>query len=163
MIDIIGGDSQVNSPSPLSPPPPSLSLSLLTLSQSRSFSLLYSGRSLDIVCKDKREYEVWTKGLQVIKNQYPNTAQEFRFFSYTQTLYTHTYSLYMHTHSHTCIHVQALLEGFSDHHAVENYISQNVRGRLQTDGEKIKVDIGTLRTKVLVQESKRNIDLNLTI
>ena len=49
---------------------------------------------------------------------------------------------------------QALLKGFSDHHAVENYISQNVRGRLQTDGEKIKVDIGTLRTKVLVQESK---------
>ena len=35
------------------------------LSQNRSFSLLYSGRSLDIVCKDKREYEVWTRGLQV--------------------------------------------------------------------------------------------------
>ena len=52
------------------------------------------------------------------------------------------------------IYTQALLKGFSDHHAVENYISQNVRGRLQTDGEKIKVDVGTLRTKVLVQESK---------
>lgn len=61
----------------------------------------------------------------------------------------------MYVHSHT--HVQALLDGFSDHHAVENYISQNVRGRLQTDGEKIKVDIGTLRTKVLVQESKMKI------
>ena len=35
------------------------------LSQNRSFSLLYSGRSLDIVCKDKREYEAWTRGLQV--------------------------------------------------------------------------------------------------
>ena len=49
------------------------------------------------------------------------------------------------------------MEGFSDHHAVENYISQNVRGRLLTDGEKIKVDIGTLRTKVLVQEKKEKI------
>ena len=33
--------------------------------QSRSFSLLYSDRSLDIVCKDRREFEVWTTGLQV--------------------------------------------------------------------------------------------------
>ncbi len=33
--------------------------------KARSFSLLYSERSLDIVCKDKREFEVWTTGLQV--------------------------------------------------------------------------------------------------
>ena len=68
-------------------------------------------------------------------------------------MHTHTHTPTL-THTYAYTHVQALLEGFNDHHAVENYISQNVRGRLQTDGEKIKVDIGTLRTKVLVQESK---------
>ena len=42
-----------------------LSVRVSRSSQNRSFSLLYSGRSLDIVCKDKREYEAWTRGLQV--------------------------------------------------------------------------------------------------
>lgn len=54
-----------------------------------------------------------------------------------------------HTHTHT----QALLDGFTDHRAVENFISGDGRNRLQMDGDKIKVDVGTLRTKVLVQES----------
>ena len=45
------------------------------------------------------------------------------------------------------------MDGFIDYRAVENYICQEGRSRLQTDGERIKVDIGTLRTKVLVQES----------
>lgn len=35
------------------------------LPQSLSFSLLYSGRSLDLICKDKREYKVWTTALKV--------------------------------------------------------------------------------------------------
>ena len=45
------------------------------------------------------------------------------------------------------------MDGFIDYRAVENYICQEGRSRLQTDGERIRVDIGTLRTKVLVQES----------
>lgn len=31
-----------------------------------SFSLLYSDRSLDIVCKDKKEFDTWTTALKVI-------------------------------------------------------------------------------------------------
>lgn len=34
--------------------------------ESRSFSLLYSGRSLDIVCTDKKLYDIWTTGLQAL-------------------------------------------------------------------------------------------------
>ena len=37
----------------------------LLLLQALSFSLLYSDRSLDIVCKDKKEFETWTMGLKV--------------------------------------------------------------------------------------------------
>jgi hypothetical protein len=34
--------------------------------ESRSFSVLYGGgRSLDIVCKDKKEFQTWTMGLMV--------------------------------------------------------------------------------------------------
>ena len=33
--------------------------------QSTSFSAMYSDRSLDIVCADRREFEVWTTALQV--------------------------------------------------------------------------------------------------
>ena len=33
--------------------------------ESRSFSLIYGGRSLDIVCKDKKEFLTWTTGLAV--------------------------------------------------------------------------------------------------
>ena len=34
--------------------------------ESRSFSLIYGGgRSLDIVCKDKKEFQTWTTGLMV--------------------------------------------------------------------------------------------------
>lgn len=33
--------------------------------QALSFSLLYSDRSLDIICKDKREFEMWTSGVKV--------------------------------------------------------------------------------------------------
>ena len=39
-----------------------------THTQSRSFSLLYSGRSLDIICKDKKEFETWTTGIQALMN-----------------------------------------------------------------------------------------------
>ena len=31
-----------------------------------SFSLLYSDRSLDIVCKDKKEFDTWTTALKVM-------------------------------------------------------------------------------------------------
>ena len=30
-----------------------------------SFSVLYEKRSLDIVCKDRKEFDTWTKGLEV--------------------------------------------------------------------------------------------------
>lgn len=33
--------------------------------ESRSFSLIYGGRSLDIVCKDRKEFQTWTTGLMV--------------------------------------------------------------------------------------------------
>ena len=33
--------------------------------ESRSFSLIYGGRSLDIVCKDRKEFQTWTTGLKV--------------------------------------------------------------------------------------------------
>ena len=67
------------------------------------------------------------------------------------------------THTHTHTHTQSLLDGFSDHHAVENFISQQGGGKVQTDGEKIKVDVGTLRTKVLVQESKTTVQYNTQV
>lgn len=31
-----------------------------------SFSLLYKDRSLDIVCKDEREFQIWTIGIQYL-------------------------------------------------------------------------------------------------
>ena len=82
--------------------------------QSRSFSLLYSGRSLDIICKDKKEFETWTTG------------------------------------------IEALMNGFADRNAVEAYMS-SLTQRRQTrtlKEDKIKVALGTMRTKVVVQESK---------
>ena len=33
--------------------------------QGVSFSVMMERRSLDIVCKDQREYEAWTRGLEV--------------------------------------------------------------------------------------------------
>ena len=39
--------------------------------QALSFSLLYSDRSLDIICKDKREFEIWTSGIKVHVGGYP--------------------------------------------------------------------------------------------
>ena len=33
--------------------------------ESRSFSVIYGSRSLDIVCKDKKEFQTWTTGLMV--------------------------------------------------------------------------------------------------
>ena len=38
--------------------------------QSMSFSVMYEKRSLDIVCKDIREYEAWTRGLEVFTNRH---------------------------------------------------------------------------------------------
>jgi hypothetical protein len=32
--------------------------------ESTSFSLIYSDRTLDIICKDKREFDVWVTGLK---------------------------------------------------------------------------------------------------
>jgi len=78
--------------------------------ESCSFSLLYSGRSLDIVCKDKREFDVWTTGLQ------------------------------------------ALMNGFNNPDAVETHVSQHVRRQTMTD-DKLKVSLGTLKTKVVVKEN----------
>ena len=37
--------------------------------ESRSFSVIYGGRSLDVVCKDKREFQTWTTGLMVRKGE----------------------------------------------------------------------------------------------
>lgn len=39
---------------------------LITLFQALSFSAMYSDRSLDIVCADRREFDVWTTALQVL-------------------------------------------------------------------------------------------------
>jgi len=42
-----------------------------------SFSLLYKDRTLDIVCKDKREYVIWVQGLQyLIENNSKRPASE---------------------------------------------------------------------------------------
>ena len=37
----------------------------ITLFQALSFSAMYSDRSLDIVCADRREFDAWTTALQV--------------------------------------------------------------------------------------------------
>ena len=69
--------------------------------ESRSFSLIYSGgRSLDIVCKDKREFQTWTTGLMV------------------------GVALALHSVLTLLPVCQALKEGFSDYHSVEQYMSQ---------------------------------------
>ena len=40
-------------------------VNFITLFQALSFSAMYSDRSLDIVCADRREFDVWTTALQV--------------------------------------------------------------------------------------------------
>ena len=51
-----------------------------------------------------------------------------------------------------CGCVQALLDGFHDRAAVDEYTAQ--QGNQTLGEDKIKVALGTLRTKVLVQESE---------
>jgi len=69
------------------------SLLLFNLLQALSFSAMYSDRSLDIVCANRREFEVWTTALQV-----------------------GVVMLYL-----VIIHIflQALLNGFNDREAIE--------------------------------------------
>lgn len=73
-----------------------------------SFSLLYSDRSLDIVCKDKKEFETWTVALQ------------------------------------------ALLNGFNDQEAIDQMLIE--QGGV-TGEDKIQVQLGTMKTTVLVKEN----------
>ena len=53
-----------------------------------------------------------------------------------------------------CVSPQALLDGFSDKAAVDEFIAQQGNQTRTMGEDKIKVALGTLRTKVLVQESK---------
>lgn len=46
------------------------------------------------------------------------------------------------------------MNGFSDHKAVEAYLKQGRHLTRTGADEKIKITLGTLRTKVLIQESK---------
>lgn len=70
--------------------------------ETRSFSLIYGGgRSLDIVCKDRKEFQTWTTGLMVgVAKCCLIVCSVIVFFP------------------------QALMEGFSDHQSVEQYMSQ---------------------------------------
>ena len=70
---------------------------------------------------------------------------------------THTITrTHAHTHTHTHTHTQSLLQGFSDKQAVDTYVSHNHDHRRRTMmlGDKLKVDVGTLKTKVVVKESE---------
>lgn len=49
---------------------------------------------------------------------------------------------------------QALLDGFNDRASVDEFIAQQGNQTRTMGEDKIKVALGTLRTKVLVQESK---------
>jgi alpha-tubulin suppressor-like RCC1 family protein len=42
-----------------------------------SFSILYENRTLDIACKDKREYHTWVKGLEYLLSREPRSTPEF--------------------------------------------------------------------------------------
>lgn len=89
------------------------------------------------MCKDKREFEVWTTGLQVsVTTPTPHLCQTVP-----------------PSPSPPCnVLLQALLNGFDDTAAVTEFLSQQRTRSLGED--RIKVALGTLRTRVLVQESE---------
>jgi alpha-tubulin suppressor-like RCC1 family protein len=54
--------------------------------ESFSFSLLYSDRSLDIVCKDRKEYDTWTTGIKALLdgfNDLEAVNEKLKMISYT--------------------------------------------------------------------------------
>ena len=49
--------------------------------------------------------------------------------------------------------LQALMNGFNNSKAVQSYVSQQDRRQTMTE-DKFKVSLGTIKTKVIVKESK---------
>jgi hypothetical protein len=47
-----------------------------------SFSLIYSNRTLDIVCKDKREYKVWTVALKALMEGFTDAEAVLSYMSH---------------------------------------------------------------------------------
>ena len=120
----------------------------LVFIQNRSFSLLFSDRSLDVVCKDKREFDTWTTGIKaslfhIFLLLLLSTLSYVTFSSLDSRYSPSLLPLFFLSYLLFLIHIiQALLDGYSDNAAVKDKMQQ----LNYTPGEdRLKVQFGTIK------------------